>query len=224
MDKGANRARVLNRRALNKAKSIFEEDELIFQEIHQRGTDSGRDAVLGLGWTGPDAGLLVWLHIQGGEEFKLRGQPNRLRDMDYRFNNEFGYRPVGEEGRHVIPIDGRLRRLWSDSRPIFVLVQDPWDEELYFGNLARMADLAQPGEDHIPLYPDLRIRPPDATLEPFEQNRTELDRFKEAVRAEARCPIPPLSDSGPETTRYVNYPDGTIGPSPHALEALRREM
>jgi hypothetical protein len=222
VDKGADRSRVLARRALNRARAIFEEDELIFTEIHQRG-DSGKDAVLGLGWSGPDAGLLVWLTVKGGEEFKLKGKPNRLRDMDYRFNHEFGYRPVGEEGRHVIPIDNRLRRIWSDSRPIFVLVHDPWDEELYFGNLARMADLALPGEDQVPLYPDLRIRPPDPTLEPYEQNRSELDRFKEAVRAEARCPIPPAA-TAPESTRYVNYPDGTLGPSPHALELIRREM
>jgi hypothetical protein len=223
MDKGANRLRVMSRRAVNRAKSIFEEDEMIFTEVHQR-SDNGKDAVLGLAWSGPDAGLIVWLQIKGGGEFKLKGKPNRLRDMDYRFNHEFGYRPVGEEGRHVIPIDNRLRRIWSDSRPIFVLVHDPDDEELYFGNLARMADLALPGESQVPLYPDLRIRPPDPLLEPYEQNRTELDRFKEAVRAEARCPLPEAGSSGPEASRFVNYPDGTLGPSPQALELIRQEM
>jgi hypothetical protein len=223
MDQHANRARVIARRAVNRAKTVFDEDDMIFQEIHQR-DDNGKDAILGLAWTGADAGLIVWLQIKGGQECKLKGKPNRLRDMDYQFNHEFGYRPVGEEGRHVIPIDNRLRRIWSDSRPIFVLVHDPDDEELYFGNLARMADLAMPGETQIPLYPDLRIRPPDPTLEPYEQNRTELDRFKEAVRAEARCPIPPVNPSGYEVTRFISYPDGTIGPSPQALEVIRRDM
>ena len=223
MDQHADRARVMARRAINRAKAVFEEDEMIFTEVQQRG-DSGKDAILALAWTGPDAGLMVWLQVKGGQECKLKGKPNRLRDMDYRFNHEFGYRPVGEEGRHVIPIDNRLRRIWSDSRPIFVLVYDPDDEELYFGNLARMADLALPSETQIPLYPDLRIRPPDPTLEPYEQNRTELDRFKDAVRAEARCPIPPADGAGFEVSRFISYPDGTLGPSPVALEAIRRDM
>ena len=222
MDKRKNLARAIGRRAVGKARSIFEEDDMIFQEVQQQ-NDNGKDAVLGLAWSGADAGLMVWLQIKGGRKYKLRG-PNRLRDMDYRFNGEFGYRPVGEEGRHIIPINARLRRIWSDSRPIFILVQDPDDEEMYFGNLARMADLAMPDENQIPLYPDLRIRPPDPTLEPFEQDRTELDRFIEAARAEARCPIPPIETAGTEVANFVKYPDGTIGPSPHALEAIRRDM
>jgi hypothetical protein len=224
MDKRKAKPRVIGRRAVNRAQAIFEEDDMIFQEVHQQ-NDNGKDAFLGLAWSGTDAGLIVWLQIKGGKKYKFKGKPNRLRDMDFRYNPEFGVTaPVGEEGRHVIPIDCRLRPIWSDSRPIFVLVQDPDDGELYFGNLARMADLAMPDERQVPLYPDLRIKPPDPGQEPEAQDRSELNRFKEAVRAEARHPIPADEITPYEVASFVRYADDTIGPSPQDLKIIRRYM
>lgn len=185
MDERENISRRIGRRAVNKAQAFFEEHDMIFQEIHQE-NDNGKDAFLGLAWSGPDAGLIVWLQIKGGEKYKVRRKPNRLRDMDYLYNQEFGVVPDGEEGRHIVGINPRWRRIWSYSRPIFVIVQDPDDGDLYFGNLARMADLAMPDEKAIPLYPDLRLTP------------NGIDRFMTAARAEARHPIPPIEITGGE--------------------------
>jgi Domain of unknown function (DUF4365) len=210
VDQRENISRRIGRRAVNKAQAFFEEHDMIFQEVHQE-NDNGKDAFLGLAWSGPDAGLIVWLQIKGGGKYKLRRKPNRLRDMDHFYRQEFGTVPVGEEGRHAVGINPRLRRIWSYSRPMFVIVQDPDDGELYFGNLARMADLAMPGEKKIPLYPDLRLTPDG------------LDRFMKAAREEARCPIPPAQVTGDEVPHYTRYPDGTIGPSPQALDVIRRQ-
>jgi hypothetical protein len=185
---------------------------MIFQEVHQQ-NDNGKDAFLGLAWSGPDAGLIVWLQIKGGRKYKLSRKPNRLREMDYRYRQVDGFEDtVANEGRHAVPINPRLRRIWSDSRPIFVLVQDPDDNELYFGNLARMADLAMPDETMIPLYPDLLL------------TSDNLDRFVSAARAEARDPLPPMQSHGGAASTYVVYGDDTIGLSREALEVIRREF
>jgi hypothetical protein len=119
--------------------------------------------------------------------------------------------PEGYEGRHVVGINPHWRRIWSYGLPIFVIVQDPDDGDLYFGNLARMADLARPDERKIPLYPDLRLTP------------NGLDRFMRAARAEAREPIPPAEITDGEVPQFIRYPDGTIGPSPQALDVTRRQ-
>ena len=76
----------------------------------------------------------------------------------------------------------------------------------------------------LPLYPDLRIKPPDPTLEPEAQDRSELDRFKEAARAEARYPIPVDEITPYKVADSVRYADGTLGPSPQGLKVIRRYM
>jgi hypothetical protein len=207
-----NVSRRIGRRGVNKAQAFFEENNMIFQEVHQE-NDNGRDAFLALSWSGPDAGLIVWLQIKGGAKYKVKTRPNRLRDMDPE--TSLRWPRIANEGRHIIGITPRLRQLWSYSRPIFVLVQDPvpddgGDGELYFGNLARMADLAMPRENRIPLYPDLRLTP------------NGLDRFLEAAKAEALTPLPPLSYSGGAVPTMVRYQDGTLGPSPITLDVMRR--
>src|SRR5689334_17672525 len=103
----ANKSRSAERRAVNASRSFFEEHDLIFQEIDLR-NDIGKDAILDLARTGGDAGLAVALQIKGGRKYK---------------------RKAG----HSIPIDPRLRRIWSNSSlPVFVIVQDPDDCELYW--------------------------------------------------------------------------------------------
>ena len=106
--------------AVNVSRSFFEENDLIFQEIDLR-NDIGKDAVLDLARSGDDAGLTVALQIKGGRKYKRKDE-------------------------HSIPIDDRLRNIWRNSSiPIFVIVLDPDDEELYWGNLAVMAKMTPGG-------------------------------------------------------------------------------
>ena len=266
VEHGNDPSRRIGNRAVNKAQTFFEEYEghdFLFERIDQR-NDIGIDAILTLAQFGPDAGLSVSLQIKGGNEYKRKLHV----DERYRRKGQASYRstdwqlspdvtpPRGFEGHHVIDINSRLRDVWRNSRAIYVLVQDPDDGELYYGNLARMADveplsqdladayvrMGAPKDDSafhrslanaykkvseiggderklrnyktwIPLYPDLRLTPDG------------LDRFLESVRAEARQPIPDRSDAAGEIPIYVTYPDGTIGLSREALDAIRhREL
>jgi hypothetical protein len=206
---GKNISRRIARRAVNKAQAFFEENDMIFQEVHQQ-NDNGKDAFLGLAWSGPDAGLIVWLQIKGGKKYKLIRKANRLRDMDPETDIRWPIINDSSEGRHVVHINPRLQQIWSNSRPIFIIVQDPDDEELYFGNSARMADLAMPSERKISLYPDVRLTPDG------------LDRFLESARAEAVMPMPHVPYTGGAIPTTIRYPDGTLGPSPIALEVTHR--
>jgi len=134
-------------RAVNVSRSFFEENDLIFQEIDLR-NDIGKDAVLDLARSGDDAGLTVALQIKGGRKYKRK------------------------DG-HSIPIDDRLRNIWRNSSiPIFVIVFDPDDEELYWGNLAVMAKMTPGGVRTIPVLPDTRLTPDG------------LDNFLEIARLE----------------------------------------
>lgn len=111
--------------------------------------DIGIDAILTLARSGRDAGLSVNLQIKGGRKYK------RKLHVDKRYNRRgmANYRradwnlwadinpPCGFEGHHVVDMDERLKAIWQNSRPIYVIVHDPDDDELYYGNLARMADV-----------------------------------------------------------------------------------
>lgn len=97
------------RRAVNAARTYFEEHDLVFQEIDLR-NDVGNDAILDLARSGTDAGLSVALQIKGGKKYK---------------------RSIG----HAIPIDKRLRKIWlNSSLPVYFIVRDVEDGELYWGN------------------------------------------------------------------------------------------
>jgi hypothetical protein len=122
------------RRAVNNSRTFFEDNDLLFQEI-DLWNDIGKDAVLDLARSGDDAGLTVALQIKGGRKYK-------------------------KKNGHSIPIDDRLRKIWRNSSiPIFVIVLDPDDMELYWGNLTLMAKMA-PGEvGTIPVFPDTRLTP-----------------------------------------------------------------
>jgi hypothetical protein len=121
-------------RAVNDCRTFFEDNDLIFQEIDLR-NDIGKDAVLDLARSGDDAGLTVALQIKGGRKYKRKNG-------------------------HSIPIDDRLRKIWSNSSiPIFVIVLDPDDMELYWGNLTMMAKMASGGAGTIPVLPGIRLTP-----------------------------------------------------------------
>lgn len=122
------------RRAVNNSRTFFEDNDLIFQEI-DLWNDIGKDAVLDLARSGDDAGLTVALQIKGGRKYK-------------------------KKNGHSIPIDDRLRKIWRNSSiPIFVIVLDPDDMELYWGNLTLMAKMAPGGVGTIPVLPDTRLTP-----------------------------------------------------------------
>jgi hypothetical protein len=262
--RGNDPSRRIGNSAVIKARAFFELNEdhdFLFEEIDER-NDIGIDAMLTLAQSGPDAGLSVRLQIKGGKEYKRQlhvDERYRRRGMASYRSSDWNLReeitpPRGSEGHHVIDMDARLRDVWRNSRAIYVIVQDPDDDELYYGNLARMADVeplyqdladayqrmgapvndprfdrylagvyervSRLSEDKlrsyttpIPLYADFRLTPDG------------LDRFLESALAEARQPIPDPSAGIGATPIYVTYPDGTIGLSREALDAIRhREL
>lgn len=234
-----------------KARTFFECNELLLEEIDQR---NGVNAVLTLASSGPDAGLSVNLKINGGREYKRK----RHVDERYRRRGQASFRssdprlwkeiipPRGFEGHHVIDMDSRLRDVWRNSRPIYVIVQDPDDSELYFGNLARMADVLPLKQELASTYERMDGGGDDARLNKYLAKVHEevlgmegdmlrlyktwiplypdlrltpdgLERFLTQARAEARQPVPNPYDGMGEVPIYVTYPDGTIGLSREAL-------
>lgn len=134
MSTPGNQSRREERRAVNAAQAFFEEHDLIYQEIDLR-NDIGKDAILDLARFGADAGLSVALQIKGGRKYK---------------------RKAG----HSIPLDRRLRYVWSNSSlPVFVIVRDVDDGNLYWGSISQMLE-ATPIEAHtMALLPDMNLTP-----------------------------------------------------------------
>lgn len=153
---GNDLSRIIGDAAYNKTKSFFNANGLMVEKIDQE-NDIGIDAVLTLARSGRDAGLSVNLQIKGGEKYKRklhvderysrRGMAN-FRRSDWTLWAEINP-PRGFEGYHVVDMDERLRAVWRNSRPIYVIVHDPDDGELYYGNLARMADVEPLEQDLI---------------------------------------------------------------------------
>jgi Domain of unknown function (DUF4365) len=252
-------SRRIGKGAVNKVRTFFETNDLIFNKIDQE-DDIGIDATLTLARTGPDAGLAVGLQIKGGRKYKRnlhvdewyrrRGQAS-FRSGDWQLWREITP-PRGFEGHHVVDIDLRLRAIWRNSRLIYIVVHDPDDDELYFGNLARMADvepldqdlaraferMGSP-EDNSPFYRYLKSvhrrisglsedqRRCCKTMIPLYPDLRltpdGLDRFLAQARAEARRPRPDPSSWGGKLPTYVTYPGGTVGLSREALDAIERE-
>lgn len=152
MNESSAEARRVGLRAVNRARTFFEENDLIFQQVNVE-NDIGVDAALTLARTGPNAGLAARLQIKGGRTYKrslhVDERQRRLgyasfRSTDWRINLTSA---LGFEGHHVIDMNERLRDIWRNSRPIYAIVHDPDDDELYFGNLARMADVLPLAQD-----------------------------------------------------------------------------
>lgn len=145
MTEPVNKTRREERRAVNASQTFFEEHDLIFQEVDLR-NDIGKDAILDLSRSGDDAGLCIALQIKGGKKYK-------------------------RETGHAIPVNPRLRRIWRNSSiPIFVIVRDVVDGQLYWGDLNLMTET----------FPDnsrTAVLSPDKCLTPYG-----LDRFLEAAR------------------------------------------
>jgi hypothetical protein len=106
---------------------------LIFERIDQR-NDIGIDAVLTLARTGQNADLYVNLQIKGGKSFK------RKTHIEELYSRHRGYAPFNVvewerwywlkpwracEGHHIIDMNLRLKRIWSNARPTYVIIQDP---------------------------------------------------------------------------------------------------
>ena len=228
---------------------------MMVEKIDQE-NDIGIDAILTLARSGRDAGLSVNLQIKGGRKYKRKLHVDeRCRRRGYGSFRSGDWRlqvkpALGFEGHHVIDMDSRLRAVWRNSRPIYVIVHDPDDDELYFGNLARMADVEPLAQDLASSYRDKgaqadrfdeylasvykkvshlnedKLRDYKTWVPLYPDLRLTpdgLERFLTAARAEARQPIPDLSpNTGGAVPIYVTYPDGTIGPSRDALDARDR--
>ena len=124
----------MERRAVNDSQTFFEDHDLIFQEIDLR-NDIGKDAILDLARSGADAGLSVALQIKGGKKYKRR---------------------TG----HAIPLDHRLRYVWSNSSlPVFVIVRDVDDGNLYWGNISHMLAATPIEARTMALLPDVSLTP-----------------------------------------------------------------
>jgi hypothetical protein len=254
VERGNDSSQHIGNRAVDRAQTFFRDNDLLFERIDRR---DGINAVLTLANSGPDAGLSVNLKINGGKEYKRkrhvderykrRGQAS-FREADPKLWKEITP-PRGFEGHHVIDMNLHLRNVWRNNRPIYVITQDPDDEELYFGNLARMADVEALKQDLASSYERMGSPEEDSLFHKYlakvhrevshlsEDNlrlyRTwiplypdlrltpdGLERFLIQARAEARQPIPDPSDGVGEVPIYVTYPDGTIGLSREALIAL----
>lgn len=250
-------SRRVGNRAVNRAQDFLEENDLIFERVDQR-NDIGIDAILTLARRGRYAGRSVNLQIKGGSKYKrkthvdefysrYRGQAS-FRSVDWRLQAES---PRGYEGHHIVDADERLRKIWRNSRPIYVIVQDPDDQELYFGNLARMMDVLPLDQETASTYARMSdedgsrfyryLASVQAKLSGMSEDELRhhktwmplypdlrltpdgLDRFVRAARAEAEHPIPdPYVGPGPIPI-YVTYRDGTVGPSREALDAMLPE-
>jgi len=232
---------------------------MIFEKIDQE-DDIGIDARLTFARRGPDAGRFVNVQVKGGRSYKRathvdvlykrRGMAS-LRGVDpmlWPWNQ-----PVrGYEGHHWVDVDARLETVWRNARPTYVIVQDPDDDELYFGNLTRMVDMQPLDQDLAEVYEWMQ-KPNDgsrhhtylakvhsriAGLAPDERDRHKtsmplypdlrlspdgLDRFLQYALADARQPKPERQFGASQLAVNVRYPDGTIGPSLEGLEELELE-
>ena len=240
--------------AYNKTKTFFNANGLMVEKIDQE-NDIGIDAILTLARSGRDAGLSVNLQIKGGRKYKRKlhvdDRYGRMGWASYRKTDWQLWTdvtpPRGFEGHHVVDIDSRLRVVWRNSRPIYVIVHDPDDDELYFGNLARMADVEPLDQDLASAYgPDSDSAANKRLARAYKRvsglNEDELrkhktwiplypdlrltpngiERFLTAARAEARQSLPDRHYDGGAVPIYVTYPDGTIGLSREALDARDR--
>ena len=254
-------ARRIGLRAFNKAKTFFNEHDMILEKIDQE-NDIGIDAILTFVRTGPDAGRYVNLQIKGGRKYKRQTHVDDLyreqrgmasfRSADWRLWKEIEP-PRGYEGHHIIDVDGRLQAIWRNARPTYAIIQDPDDDELYFGNLTRMVDMEPLDQDLADVY-DRMKRPNDGTtfhrylarvyerisrLNADEQRRHKtwmplypdlrltpdgLDRFLKNALTDARQPLPGRQLPVGEIETIVTYPDGTIGPSMEALDFRARRL
>jgi hypothetical protein len=160
-----NKSRLTERRAVNASQAFFEDHDLIFQEIDLR-NDIGKDAILDLARSGKDAGLAIALQIKGGRKYK-------------------------RNSGHSIPIDQRLRNIWRNSSiPMFAIIHDPDNGELYWGNLTEMARNAPENAGTVSVSPDTRLTPDG------------LGQFLEAARLECSArrsdPLLNLTSTDPD--------------------------
>jgi hypothetical protein len=106
--------RVVERAAVNAARSLFEAASLVFQEV-DHGNDYGKDAYLDLTDRNEITGTCIALQIKGGQTYRTGD----------------GY---------CIPFDEATATFWArSSLPVFGIVHDPADGTLHWCNLTRHA-------------------------------------------------------------------------------------
>jgi len=103
--------RVPERAAVNVARTFFEANGCIFQEV-SGDNDYGKDAYVDLTFGGQVTGLCAALQIKGGESYRRTA------------------------GGYVIPLDDDHAKLWRSSTvPIFGIVHDQSDGKLRWCNI-----------------------------------------------------------------------------------------
>jgi hypothetical protein len=232
---------------------------MIFEKIDLE-NDIGIDARLTFRRRGPDAGRFVNVQVKGGRSYKRATHVDKLyqrrgmaslRGVDPKLWP--WYQPArGYEGHHWIDVDARLATVWRNARPTYVVVHDPDDDELYFGNLTRMVDMQPLEQDLADMYEWMqkpndgsrnhaylaRVHSRIARLAPDALDRHKtwmplypdlrltpdgLERFIGYALADARQPKPERQFGASEIKVNIRYPDGTTGPSLETLEDLERD-
>jgi hypothetical protein len=113
--------RIPERAAVNAARTFFEANGCVFQEV-SGDNDYGKDAYVDLTFGGQVTGLCVALQIKGGESYRRTG------------------------GGYVIPLDDDHAKLWRSSTvPIFGVVHDPSDGKLRWCNISQFLNSPEGG-------------------------------------------------------------------------------
>lgn len=141
--------RKVERQAVNAARSFFESNLCVFQEVDVA-NDYGKDAYVDFSEEGRVTGLCAALQIKGGASYRdARG--------DYR-----------------IPLDEEHAKIWSESTvPIFGIVHDPDDGGLRWCNISTfLQGINRPLPANIPLN-STDVLTPDSLRKEFKVSLQE---------------------------------------------------
>lgn len=121
--------RSTERKAVNAARSLFEENNCIFQEV-DLGNDYGKDAYVDLTINHRVTGLCFAVQIKGGKSYK--------HSNEYRF-----------------PLDEKHAEIWKESMlPVIGLVYDEIDGKIRWCNVTRFLNqLTMRMPNYIPINP-----------------------------------------------------------------------
>lgn len=114
--------RITERAAVNAARTFFETNGCIFQEV-SGDNDYGKDAYVDLTFGGRVTGLCAALQIKGGESYR------------------------SADGGYGIPLDDDHAELWRSSTvPIFGIIHDPRDGKLRWCNISEFLSSPEGGQ------------------------------------------------------------------------------
>lgn len=113
--------RIPERAAVNAARTFFEANGCVFQEV-SGDNDYGKDAYVDLTFNGQVTGLCAALQIKGANSYRQTG------------------------GSYLIPLDDDHAELWRSSTvPVFGIVHDPLDGKLRWCNISEFLNSLEGG-------------------------------------------------------------------------------